>query len=174
MSPSTHLTSCTAIRSKLHFANSLATFQWTYTIETPNIPCSKSHVHIHFPLSRSLQRIQPIPWPCVIFHNMLTLYSEELLAPIQLPSWRTIPCWLFKTAYWKYLHLSYISGSHPVHPQTEDAPYCSDRDEFNTQNLSKGTYLFNFCVKRICCFWHIFTFPKSIVLVSIGTFLSNK
>jgi hypothetical protein len=42
-------------------------FQWAFPVQTPNITCSKSHVH--FPLPRSFQRILPSPKPCVTFRN---------------------------------------------------------------------------------------------------------
>jgi hypothetical protein len=58
-------------------------FQWTYPVESPNIPYSKSH--IPFPLPRSFQRIHPIPRSCVTFCNQLVVYGEELLAPCPTP-----------------------------------------------------------------------------------------
>jgi hypothetical protein len=54
-------------------------FQWTWPIQTPNIPLSKSH--IHFPSARSFQRIRPSPSSCVTFRNKLFFYSEEVLVP---------------------------------------------------------------------------------------------
>jgi len=33
-----------------------------------------------------LQRIRPIPRPCVIYHNKLIFYGEELLAPRPAPA----------------------------------------------------------------------------------------
>jgi len=56
-------------------------FQWTCPIGTPNIPCSKSH--IHFPLLRSFQRIHPIPRCCGTFHNKLFLW--QVVSPLPNP-----------------------------------------------------------------------------------------
>jgi hypothetical protein len=51
--------------------------------ETPNIPYSKSN--IHFSLPSSLQRIRPIPRPCITFCNKQAFYGQELLAPRPTP-----------------------------------------------------------------------------------------
>jgi len=53
-------------------------FQWTCPTETPNISCSKSH--IHFLLPRSFQRICPNLRPCVTYYRKLAFYGEKLLA----------------------------------------------------------------------------------------------
>jgi hypothetical protein len=63
-------------------------FQWTWPIETSDIPSSRSYVH--FPLHRWLQRIWWGLKPCVTFCNMLDFYGEKVLAPIQLLRWRII------------------------------------------------------------------------------------
>jgi hypothetical protein len=52
-----------------YFDNLLACFQWTCTMQTPNILCSKSHIYFLF--HRLFQRIHPILRTCVTFHNRL-------------------------------------------------------------------------------------------------------
>jgi hypothetical protein len=74
--------------------------------------CSSPNIRDHFLLHRSFQRIHPIPRACVTFHNMLDLYGEELLAPVQRPVWRTIPSQLSATAYSIYSQLPSISVGH--------------------------------------------------------------
>jgi hypothetical protein len=56
-------------------------------METPNIPCSKSHVHILLP--KSFQRICPRMRPCITFCKMLVSYSGEMLASCPTPSWES-------------------------------------------------------------------------------------
>jgi hypothetical protein len=60
------LTSCTAIRSRLYFASSLATV-WVNLLY--NIPCSKSHIHFSLPVS--IQRNLPNRRRFVTFINKL-------------------------------------------------------------------------------------------------------
>jgi len=68
----------------LHFANSLCYhFHWTSTIETPNISCFKSHVHILLP--RSSQSIGPFPRPSEVFRNKLVSYVKQLLVAGPIP-----------------------------------------------------------------------------------------
>jgi hypothetical protein len=65
------LTSCTVNRSKLYSANSLPTVFSKPTLQTPNIPCSKSH--FHFPLPREFQRIHQSLMSCLL---KLFFYSK--------------------------------------------------------------------------------------------------
>jgi hypothetical protein len=71
-------------------------------------------------VSDVLQRI-------LTFCNMLVFYGAKLLAPAQLPTWRTLPCRLSMTAYAIYSQLPSISGGLLLHPQTEDAPCNGDK-----------------------------------------------
>jgi hypothetical protein len=62
-----------------------------YSICIPLLP--------HFSLRSFIQRMRPVPRLHVRFRNKLIFYGEELLAHVQPPSWRTIPCRLSATAY---------------------------------------------------------------------------
>jgi hypothetical protein len=52
--PPLSLTSCATTRSNSVCQFTCYCFQWTCSIQTRNVPCSKSH--IHFPLPRSFQK----------------------------------------------------------------------------------------------------------------------
>jgi hypothetical protein len=73
------VTSCNATRSKLVFANSLATVSSESILQTSNISYYKSR--INFSLPGSFQRIHPIPNSWLKFHNKLQFYGEDLIAP---------------------------------------------------------------------------------------------
>jgi hypothetical protein len=72
-------------------------------------PCS------HFPLLEDhfniiiLSMPRSSKWWCEVFCSIVIFYSEELLAPLPTPSWRTTPCHLPMTAYSVYLQLPLIS-----------------------------------------------------------------
>jgi hypothetical protein len=57
--------------------------------------------------------------------------GEDLLAPFQHPSWKTIPCRLPATAYSIYSQPPSISGGRLHHPQPEDPPCRRDRGPHN-------------------------------------------
>jgi hypothetical protein len=79
-----YLTSCTPIKSKLYLDSSLETVIREPTLQTPYVPCAKSHVHI--PLLRSfIQKIHPGPRLIDPFCYMLVFYGEGLLAQHPTP-----------------------------------------------------------------------------------------
>jgi hypothetical protein len=53
-------------------------------MQTPYVPCSKSHVHIPSPTS-FIQRIHPGLRLCMTFRNKLVFYGEGLLAQCLTP-----------------------------------------------------------------------------------------
>jgi len=63
--------------------------------EADHSPLSSAEVkecmelYLHSPVL--LQRIRPNPRPSVPFRNKLLIYREQLLASVQLQSWRTTP-----------------------------------------------------------------------------------
>jgi len=68
---------------------------------------------------------------CNIFYDS-GLYCEELLAPCpNSKSWRTTPFRLPAAAYSVYSQLPSTSAGSFLHPQSEDAPHCDDRDPLN-------------------------------------------
>jgi hypothetical protein len=92
--------------------------QWTYPIETPNIPCFNSH--IHFPLPRSFHIICPILRPCVTYHNKLAFYNEVLLAPCQAPKLECHPLLVFHAClFHTFIATIHICRLHP--PSTSHA-----------------------------------------------------
>jgi len=60
---------------------------WTCQVETPNIPCSKSHIHTPSPLS--FQSIRPNPRSYVTFRNKLFFTVRSCWPLSQPPSWKT-------------------------------------------------------------------------------------
>jgi len=59
-------------------------FSVNLPIETPDIPCSKSH--IHFPLLTSFSKVRPIQRPCLSFRNKL--FCGGCYPHAQSPNWR--------------------------------------------------------------------------------------
>ena len=105
-------TSCTPTKSNLHLANSLATVvKWTWGLQTPYIPCTKSHAP--FPSFRLYQRISLSPRHMYLFRNKVSFYGEELLALRPTPNWKTTPCRLSETAYSIYSQLPSILETFP-------------------------------------------------------------
>jgi hypothetical protein len=72
-----YLTSCTATRSNLQFANFLLLFSLPYR----DSQHSMSKISYPFSIARLFQRICTILMPCVAFHKRLDFYSKLLLAP---------------------------------------------------------------------------------------------
>jgi hypothetical protein len=69
-------------------------------------------------------RISPIPRPCEIFRNIVSLYDEELFAPRPTPSWKITPLSAVRDII-KYI----CSWWRPfLHPLPEDVPCRSDMD----------------------------------------------
>jgi hypothetical protein len=69
--------------------------------------------------------LQELPrGPVLTFPNKL--FITELL--VQPPQRRATPCRVSKTVYSIYLQLPPISGGRLLHPQSEDAPCCADRN----------------------------------------------
>ena len=58
-------------------------FKWTWPIQAPYIPHTKSHVS--FPLPRLNQRISPGLRYIYLFRNKANFYGDELLAPCSTP-----------------------------------------------------------------------------------------
>jgi hypothetical protein len=98
---------------------------WTCQVETPNIPCSKSHIHTPSPLS--FQSIRPNPRSYVTFRNKLFYYGEELLAPRSTPRLEDHPLSVVATAHSIYWQLPSIPGGCLLHPQPENAPCSGER-----------------------------------------------
>jgi hypothetical protein len=60
-------------------------YQWNSSVNTPYIPCEKSHVYFQFPTS--VHRIRPTPTLCIAFHkNFLAPQPPRFLRlPVQYP-----------------------------------------------------------------------------------------
>jgi hypothetical protein len=104
--PLTYLTSCTATRSKLFFANLFVTIFSECTWKRDSWQ-SIFQISYPFPLPRSFHRNCPSPSSCVALYNELIFYSEELLPLTQTPSWRPA---LFSC---QQLHITYIYSYPP-------------------------------------------------------------
>jgi hypothetical protein len=89
-------------------------FQWTYPIATPNSLRSKSN--IHFPLSRSFQKIRPSPRPCVTLRNKVYFHCEELLAP--RPTLKDHPLLALRDCLFNIFAAASVPGSRLLHLQT--------------------------------------------------------
>ena len=63
-----------------------------------------------FPLLVLYQRISPNPTHCEMFRNMLSFYSEDLLAPRPTPRLGVTPCRPSAISYSIYSQLSSMSG----------------------------------------------------------------
>jgi hypothetical protein len=73
----------THTKSNLNFSNSTTTDLIVPTLETPNVPNTKSHVLSQ--LLSSCQRINPGPRHFETFRNKINFYGEVLLAPRPTP-----------------------------------------------------------------------------------------
>ena len=80
MPPLSHLTFCTPINVTSIVIIPCCCCKWTWPIQAPNIPSTKSHVPLS--LLRSYQSISPRQMLCLwIFRNKIRSNREELLAP---------------------------------------------------------------------------------------------
>jgi hypothetical protein len=57
----------------------VVSFQWTWPIQAPNIPCTKYHVH--FPVLRLCQVIRPVPRLCVVIRNKYWVLWGRIVSP---------------------------------------------------------------------------------------------
>jgi len=76
--PLSYLTSCTATKSDLHFANSYGAVFNEPDLQTPNFPYSKSHVCFLLPMS--LQRICKTKGPVEYFVTWWSFTDRPLSA----------------------------------------------------------------------------------------------
>jgi len=125
--PLSHLTSCTPTKSNLYFVDSLETAvndPDQYKLLTFHVLVNVMYIfHCLVCTNGSAQDrgkiISFVKWP------VFTVRSFQHLA--QLPSWRTVPCWLSGLLIQNFR--CYPPYCRPFFfPQTEYAPGCGDRE----------------------------------------------
>jgi hypothetical protein len=112
-------TSCTPTKSNLYFSNPPTTDLIAPTLQTPNVPSTKSHVL--FPLLRSCQRISSSPRRLETFCNKLHLYGAWLLAPRPTPKLEDHPLSVVRDCLFNIFADTLRVWRPSLHPQPEDA-----------------------------------------------------
>jgi hypothetical protein len=123
----------------------------------------KVHYHTHKSLPPvPIQRISPGLRLCIVVHNLVVFYGEELLAPRLTPKLEGHPLSAVHDCLLNVFTATFHIRRPFLHPQHEDAPCCGDRDRLI---VVTGTDLLWLIIYYIIINWNV-TLISSLILVS--------